>query len=142
MPEFAYSFNYAAAIRLSKKQGNLIKIEWDKITYPTAAKLFIFYYNRGAENVAKKRRILFALHFNGKKNSTTNNIRWQCWLFLIERLKRFMYFFSSFLKRVGTKRFCQIYAIYFGCYLLSARILLFFSIIKLATWVNKQRGNK
>ena len=65
MPEFAYSFNYAAAIR----QGNLIKIEWDKITYPTAAKLFILYYNRGAENVAKKRRILFALHFNGKKIS-------------------------------------------------------------------------
>ena len=67
MPEFAYSFNYAAAIRLSKKQGNLIKIEWDKIPYPTAAKLLFFYYNRRAENVAKKRRILFALHYKGKK---------------------------------------------------------------------------
>lgn len=60
MPEFAYSFNYAAAIRLTKQQGKLTKIEWDKITYPTTAKLFIFYYNRRAENVAKKRRILFA----------------------------------------------------------------------------------
>ena len=60
MPEFAYSFNYAAAIRLTKQQGKLIKIEWDKIAYPTTAKLFIFHYNRRAENVAKKRRILFA----------------------------------------------------------------------------------
>ena len=37
MPEFAYSFNYAAAIRMTKQQGKLIKIEWDKITYPTTA---------------------------------------------------------------------------------------------------------
>ena len=76
MPEFAYSFNYAAAIRLTTKQGNLIKIEREKITYSTAANLVIFYYNRRAENVAKKRRILFALlHVNGKRNSSTNNIR-------------------------------------------------------------------
>ena len=60
MPEFAYSFNYAAAIRLTNQQCKLRKIEWDKIAYPTTAKLFMFYYNRRAENAAKKRRILFA----------------------------------------------------------------------------------
>ena len=58
------------------------------------------------------------------------------------KIETFHLFFLVLFKKSRNKKVFQIYAIYFGCYLFNARIWLFYSIIKLAAWVNEQHGNK
>ena len=104
MPEFAYSFNYAAAIRLTKQQGKLIKIEWDKIAYPTTAKLFIFHYNGRAENVAKKRRILFASLMLTEKKFHNKRHTMTMLAFFNIKIETFHVFFLVLFKKSRNKK--------------------------------------